>query len=117
MQKIFKLEKDFDRPKNKPYDAIHVPFNSSHELNVSLISHLNPEIIPKVVYFFADFKLLELNQYIMSDLTTVPIMRNDLLDLILGHEPIPHISVPAIMIDAKFKNIAFLHYSLSQNNN
>ena len=107
MQKIFKLEKDFERPKNKPFDAIHVPFKMSHELNAGLISEINSEILPEIVYFYADFNLLEINQFIMSDLTTVPIMRNDMLDLIIGNEPIPFISVPAIMIDEKFKNNAF----------
>jgi len=107
MQKIFKLEKDFERPKNKPFDAVHIPFKMSQELNAGLISEINSKILPKVVYFYANFNLLKINQFIMSDLTTVPIMRNDMLDLIIGNEPIPFISVPAIMIDDKFKNDAF----------
>lgn len=30
MQKIFKLAKDFESPKNKLFDAIHIPFKLSH---------------------------------------------------------------------------------------
>ncbi|MBP6411736.1 MAG: hypothetical protein KA313_11595, partial [Pseudarcicella sp.] len=71
------------------------------------VSKINAEIVPDIVYFYSNFKMLEINQFVFSDLTGVPIFRNDMLDLIVGNEPINFISVPAIMIDDKCKNEAF----------
>ena len=106
MNKIYKLYWDLERPTGKSRDAEPVPYEGINALSLSLLSEINSELIPSKVFFYADFKMLEINQFVNTELA-VPIMRNDMLDLIVAADDIGHLTVPAIMIDQKFKHEAF----------
>jgi hypothetical protein len=106
MHKIFKLENSWDRPAGKLWDAIVHPYKGDNMLLSGLSNKANSYPLPDIVYFYANFNLLEINQFVLTELG-VRILRNDMLELIMGKEEINYVLVPAIMIDQNFKNKAF----------
>jgi len=102
---VFKLSKDFNHSGDPDFDAFHIEFDNSNEFGTNMMG-IKKFNYPKVIYFQANFDLIPLYDYPLTDLSA-HIMSKKMIDLIKSVKDFNHELIPVTMIDFTFLDNVF----------
>ena len=108
MDKVYKLNHDYDHSGDSERDAFHVPFEGDGNISAYLIDTemYSSDLLPDFIAFQANFQLIPNYDYPLTDLN-IPIMHKRMLEIFLSLGRINYEYIPVIMIDDTFLDERF----------
>lgn len=98
--RVYILRWDYNHSGDSERDAFHVPFAEDDKIAYYFSNPLlyGPELLPKVIYFQANFQVVPYYDFPLTDLS-IPVVSTKMLDALKNVGDFDCLEIPVIMVD------------------